>query len=196
MGDGNWDRLAYWQKNHPGNYAANGNNLPAGATDLRNLSGGPGITGPSRYQVYRYELENPDGVTPRHADGTIVPDVNFDGNLSNPTQEEEGHDIQGRIGCPNLFTTQCGDILGNLDRRVMIMTVLNCLEYSVNGNVNNVPVEDFAMVFMLQPYGQNPNPDPNTNEPEDGILVEIIGSIGQFSGLRQQVLHDVVQLYR
>jgi hypothetical protein len=88
FGDGRWARQQYWETNHPP-----GDDPPAGYID-----GASPIGGWTRYQTYRYEIENQQ--------------------VSIPMDE------QGAPAC----STQMPDPDRNRDRRVLNIAVVNCTE--------------------------------------------------------------------
>jgi len=183
IGDGNWDRAMYWAINHPGV-------VPPSLS----------LTGATRYEVYRYEIENPDNLTPTPTapSGNVLPNSVITNNSAVPAPltgengrpvEYTGGDGTVTAGCPNMFNAQCPDNLADMDRRVLITAVVNCIEHDVRGSADNVPVVDFMQVFLVEPYRSGPVQD---------ISVEVIGSIqgsgtgNPFEGLAR----DIVQLYR
>jgi hypothetical protein len=159
FGGGNWDRDAYWDVNHDG------------------LLKPPGYDAMSRYDVYRWEVDNgriPDnsGDTPTGEDGE--PSCYGGGTLSDPSDDPDG------VG------------MDEIDRRVMTLAVLNCVAlqqqgFSLNGNSPGLPVERFAKIFLTEPAsGQG-------TEQAD-IWAEVFGTVDP--GDQNSVLHDMVQLYR
>jgi Flp pilus assembly protein TadG len=74
------------------------------------------------------------------------------------------------------------------DRRVLITAVINCRENNVHGAMDNVPVENFAIMFLTEPVIN----DAATNG--DGIFGEMLGIVkaNQANG----VLHEFPVLYR
>jgi hypothetical protein len=134
-GNGDWDCADYWSINHT---AA----APAGCT-----SSNPTI---SRYQVYRYEITN-----------NLIGD--WSKNLA---------DTQGTKNPPGQSYTEAGgpycaasngvagvDITtGNLDRRNIIVPIINCSAQTALGNItggntaSNVPVAAFGKFFLTQPF--------------------------------------------
>lgn len=145
-GDGNWDRANYWATNH------SGDPLP------------PGYASMSRYEVYRYELENsPPG-------------------LGSTPQE---------IGAPTCSTATPISLPGR-DRRVLQVAVVNCLEHQalLGGNARDVPVENYAEVFLTEPAG-------NTDwwgASNGDLFVEMIGIVSPNTS--DSVLREYPVLYR
>lgn len=143
FGDGVNDAILndYWLTNH-------GVTLPGA------LSGG------TRYDVYRYEIDTPD-MTDKSAIG------GEDGNPSCSTAAPVNNPL--------------------LDRRVLIVAVMNCIEHGVSGNSANVPVEDFMQVFLTEPIGYEA-------ANEDDIYGEVLGVVDP--GADDGVLHEFPVLYR
>jgi Flp pilus assembly protein TadG len=107
MGEGNWDFDSYWQVNH-------GDSEPP-----QNLNGGV----PSRYRVYRYEIEQ----------GRVA-DVS----------------IGGESGAPACYSGS--DLPGTPDRRVLHAAIVNCQSLQLAGEQQyNVPVAAFGKLFLTLP---------------------------------------------
>ena len=106
MGEGNWDFATYWQVNHGDSGGAASN------ADV-----------PSRYRVYRYEIEQ----------GRVA-DVS----------------LGGESGAPACYS---GDYLsGTPDRRILHAAIVNCQSLQLEGEVQfNVPVAAFGKFFLTLP---------------------------------------------
>jgi hypothetical protein len=128
-GDGTWARAQYWATNHPGDPQP------------------PNYSSMTRYQVYRYELENePPGLV----------------------------DTPKEKGAPSCSTAApISDAA--MDRRVLPIAVVNCVENAalLNGNAQNVPVEAYADVFITEPIG---NTD-WWNANNDDVFLEVINLV-------------------
>ena len=114
MGEGNWDFDTYWQVNH------------ADSRPPPNLNGGAASNDdvPSRYRVYRYEIEQ----------GRVA-DVS----------------VGGESGAPACYN---GDLSGTPDRRILHAAVVNCQSLQLEGEVQfKVPVAAFAKLFLTLPLG-------------------------------------------
>ncbi len=83
---------------------------------------GPGAT---RFEVYQWELSNPGN---RHARGVGGGKTHYQGNICSGGVTPSGP-----------------------DRRITAMAIINCTEYGVNGHSTNVPVEEWADVFFVEP---------------------------------------------
>jgi Flp pilus assembly protein TadG len=117
MGEGNWDFDTYWQVNH-------------GDSGLRsNLNGGPASNAdvPSRYRVYRYEIEQ----------GRVA-DVS----------------LGGESGAPACY--RGGDLSGTPDRRILHAAIVNCQSLQLEGEVQStVPVAAFGKLFLTLPLARS-----------------------------------------
>jgi Flp pilus assembly protein TadG len=113
MGEGNWDFDSYWQVNH-------GDSEPP-----QNLDGGAASNAdvPSRYRVYRYEIEQ----------GRV-------GDVS----------IGGESGAPACYSG--GDLPWTPDRRILHAAIVNCQSLQLAGEEQfNVPVAAFGKLFLTLP---------------------------------------------
>jgi Flp pilus assembly protein TadG len=112
MGEGNWDFDTYWQVNH---------GADAGPPAM--VDGGPA---PSRYRVYRYEIEQ----------GRV-------GDVS----------LGGESGAPACYGG--GDLSAVPDRRIIHGAVINCQSLeSVNEPHSDVPVAAFGKFFLTLPLAR------------------------------------------
>jgi Flp pilus assembly protein TadG len=110
MGEGNWDFDTYWQVNHGD-------------------SGGPASNAdvPSRYRVYRYEIEQ----------GRVA-DVS----------------LGGESGAPACY--RGGDLSGTPDRRILHAAIVNCQSLQLEGEAQfNVPVAAFGKLFLTLPLARS-----------------------------------------
>ncbi|HKS86176.1 MAG TPA: pilus assembly protein TadG-related protein [Pseudolabrys sp.] len=114
MGQGNWDIETYWQVNH----GADGRPLPT--IDGAVVSN---ANPPSRYSVYRYEIDN--GFVADRSPG-------------------------GESGAPACYAG--GDLSDVPDRRILQAAVVNCLSLNLAGSAQfNIPVAAFAKFFLTLP---------------------------------------------
>lgn len=161
MGSGNWNfnnadanNPGYWQVNHPG--------VPVPAE----LSG-TGDNLPSRYQVYRYEIDH-----------NMIADAS----------------PGGETGVPK---TGCGTPITYVDRRLIYGAVLNCQsleddEYSLSGHQVGLPVQNFASFFITEPVKNIPNTEYDSN-----VFVELVDVTGRAgAGTLTNFARDETQLYR
>jgi hypothetical protein len=124
----------------------------------------PGYNTMTRYQVYRYELEHtPPG-------------------LVNTAQEN---------GAPMCSSAPPVSDAAN-DRRVLPVAIVNCIEHQaiLNGNAQDVPVEEYVDVFLTEPVGNSAW----WNATNDDIFVEVIGVVRP--NQRNSVLREYPVLYR
>jgi hypothetical protein len=126
FGNGSWDRAGYWTANH-------GGTLP------------PALTNATRYQVYRYEIDNA-------ATGTLP-------NYSSLGGENGDHRLGGT---GNYCSNQAGINNAAKDRRVLYLAVVNChcpdatctpLSGASVNNRGGVRVVAYVKVFLTEPVG-------------------------------------------
>ena len=133
MGNGVWDFDTYWSKNHPGltkpNSWSNGNL-------------------PSRYKVYRWEIDN-----------SHIPNNSPTGENGNPK-------------CSN-SSNQVND---SPDRRIIYGAVVNCQAASLKGgSQSNIPALAFIKMFMTVPMTKV-TATGQTDE-DDTLYVEMLGTV-------------------
>jgi hypothetical protein len=121
VGDGVWDFDTYWSINHPGltKPTSSWQGLPATA-------GSPwsNTNRPSRYQVYRWEIDN-----------SHIPNNFGSGGYEN--------------GNPQCYT---GTVNDSPDRRVLYAAVFNCTALGLQGSMGGAqqPATEFAKVFVTE----------------------------------------------
>ncbi|MCH8614766.1 pilus assembly protein TadG-related protein [Sphingomonas sp. SM33] len=178
MGDGAWDRDAYFRVNYK----------RAGVTPY--WSGGTGAgtwqfnTGlpanATRYQVYSWEMANR---------GTTVDGVSV---LGSRIASGSGGGALTSYGSPQCGTGQVPNST-TPDRRRISVAVVNCVAENVHGNSTNVQVVKWIDVFLVEP-------SLNRERTNNGdMYVEIIGETqsggnGQVAG--QVIKRDVPYLIR
>jgi len=186
-GAGEWDCADYWAINHP-----RGPSAATVGTALGGACGTPEQTTVSRYQVYRYEIDQGTGA------GGIADWSGRNGWASNGQS-----DLQGAANPPGEFETESGapfcasangvsgvdTTTGGVDRRILIAPIINCLAQTALGNIPGVgpsgtPVAAFGKFFMTQPYSAL----------KDGNLYgEITGLVSSADNVK---IFNLVQLYR
>ena len=117
MGNGEWDFATYWQVNHGADARTppNVNGAPAGNSNV-----------PSRYAVYRYEIEQ--GIIADRSPG-------------------------GETGAPTCYAG--GNLADRPDRRILTAAVINCQSLALPGGAQaNVPVAAFAKLFLTLPLAR------------------------------------------
>lgn len=113
----------------------------------------------SRYDMYRYEIDN-----------KMIPD--------NGKNRENGN--------PTCYSNPTNPPTDSPDRRVIYFAIVNCSQYALNGNRDNVPVAAFGKAFL---------PEPVVNKGgDDEMVIEFIDVVKV--GADDGVLHEIVQLYR
>jgi hypothetical protein len=166
MGDGNWDRDAYFRTNYvrsDGTYWSGGTGAGSWQANT-GLSPTVARTAPnyaSRYNVYAWEIAHRDqaidGVTvlgPRAPGATGATLVSY-GKPQCSAPQGYG---SGQV--PDATTP---------DRRRISVAVVNCTANSVNGNSTDVPVEKWIDVFLVEP-------SENRAKTNDGdMYVEVVG---------------------
>lgn len=164
IGNGVWDRDAYFRTNYlrgngtrwnSTNWRTNTNLSTAVATSAVNYA--------SRYNVYAWEIAN-RGMT---VDGVTVLGPNPPG-ASGSTLVSYGTPVCSQAQSPSYGTGTVPD-LNTPDRRRTAMAVVNCQQYSVNGNSTNVPVLKFVDLFLTEPSVARHNTG------QGDVYVEIIG---------------------
>jgi hypothetical protein len=169
FGNGDWNCADYWAVNHT---AA----APPGCTKANPII--------SRYEVYRYEIDN-NLVN----DWSAGPDGSRPDNTAGNKNSENGAPLCAGAG--NGVDTSTGAT----DRRVIFAAVINCEAQSAKitggATADNIPVADFAKFFMTQPVGEVS--DPNTPIDGNSLYGEMTGTI---SSLDKVVIMNQVQLYR
>jgi hypothetical protein len=151
MGNGDWDGNfeAYWNLNHPG--------VPP---PLGWSNGNP----PTRYDVYRWEIDN-----------TAIPNNSPSGENGNPT------------------CNTSGPTPDPIDRRIIYAAVINCVEAGLKGGSGDtVPALTFLKMFITQPMTKLPGT--GQIDEDDTLYVEMIDIVSP--GIDDEVVHDIVQLYR
>jgi Flp pilus assembly protein TadG len=152
VGDGNWDRLAYF-RSHPRDYpevAALAQNDTAGFNNL--LQGWFQTTTPTRYQVYKWEMQN--AAARLH---TGVSDIS--GSLKASSQPV--------CATPGITPSDT-----QIDRRVLTVAVVNCTAENVKGRTTDVDVAKWIDIFLTQPSLARTVGTPTTNS---DVYVEVVG---------------------
>ena len=160
MGAGDWNFTRYWQVNHTVGGVTRA--VPAAIS-------GTGADLPTRYEVYRYELDpNGDGDT----SDSIV------GDAARGTSET-GLPICGGSG------------ISVPDRRILYGAIIDCqaMEASglkFSGRLTDVPVRAFGSFFITEPI-----------KVDKDIMVELVDITGRGGrGTLDNFLRDEAQLYR
>lgn len=170
MGDGNWDRNAYYTTNGLGSIPTTWSNY--GYSELS------GRSTPTRYQQYRWEYE-------QHVAGG--------GQLNNspPNPMAGGFNVQRSPLCngPGLAPASTPD------RRVISIAVINCTAESVGSSTTDARIQKFVDVFLVEPSARRGSGSNLTTEASD-VYVEVIGEtvLGGGANTGQEIRKDVPYL--
>jgi Flp pilus assembly protein TadG len=156
MGDGNWDRNAYFRTNYVRSVAGPGGaagtpwtaaqwpvNTGLSTVVPRVVAGKPNPAYASRYNVYLWEIANRDNLV----DGVVVL------GPRNPGASGNSLVSYGKPQCSPAQGYGSGLVPDPTtpDRRRISIAVVNCLANNVHGNSTGVPVEEFIDVFLVEP---------------------------------------------
>ncbi len=185
IGDGNWGYQEYFRINHGCNQSANPTCKPADWDALSGEAGWP----PTRYEVYRYELETaPEAIV---MPAQTIYDA---GGNPNGTTAENGHTecFQGTpppIPGYSYFPSQNRDLALLGDRRIMPVAVANCNALEANGTSTNgkfsFKPSELVYAFLTEPMEKPPNSE---------IYGEVLGSLDEEA--QDALTRHAVQLYR
>jgi hypothetical protein len=122
VGNGNWDRDAYFRVNYGWDHAAwmSNTGLPADA---------------ARYDVYLWEIDNP----------------NVAGKGIGVAQPIPGSPGQAAFSYPATGVAGIGQNSTQPDRRTIAVAVLNCNALNAHGKTRDVPVPSWLKVFLVEP---------------------------------------------
>ncbi len=163
FGNGNWDFCGYWEVNH-GPCAAS----PWGAGAL-----------PTRHQVYKWEIENAQ--IPDADDGLPTTEDTGKTDLVSPNQScYRGPDL-----CMSPYEPGCAEPL--LDRRELVLAVINCEAQGLNGNEDNVRVAEWYLMFLTEPIGGVSK----GGDPQTSVVLETVGPFDD-----DRFLHREIIIYR
>jgi hypothetical protein len=186
IGNASWDYIEYFRINHGCNQSTNPTCKPAG-WDAR-TGGAPWP--PSRYETYRYEIEqSPDEIV---ATGRDI--YNADGSDSgfDTTENGQAECFQGtppEIPGYNYFPAMAKDLTLLGDRRILPILIANCNALEANGISTNgkfsFAVTEVGFVFLTEPMEQPPAAE---------IYSEILGTLDD--GAQDLIVRDIIQLYR
>lgn len=154
IGNGSWDRYAYFKSNSASYGTALGSASsatdPAFTSFLNSTFGTPA---PTRYKVYQYEMAHAATRLLSQTSGTMAAQPN-------PAN------MAGEPGSITPSET-------NVDRRVLSVAVINCNAAGLNGKVSDVKVQKWIDVFLVQPS------EPRTvgvRTANSDVYVEVIGA--------------------
>jgi hypothetical protein len=152
IGGGDWDFETYWTRSFGGAF-------PNGWSNANR---------PSRYEVYRYEIEN--GLT---------------------TRSTAGASGAGEKGAPACYTGGASTLTDDPDRRLFVGAIIDCQAAAAAGQLTGssggvIPVTGYARFFLTEPMDKN-----------DGtIWAEMVELLEPGTPGARNVIRDTVQLYR
>ena len=173
MGNGTWDINAYWRSNYGADYASQVSTSTYGAQPLGY---------PTRYQVYRWEMDNYS--------------TKLGAKAGSGGKTAYGTPVAGK--CLATPTSPYGLVPGGtvVDRRRVSIAIVNCKALNIKGNEKNVPVLKWADVFLVEPSisrvkcSKGSSCNTNYSDKTD-IYVEMIGETT--SGAAGQTAGQVVK---
>jgi Flp pilus assembly protein TadG len=172
IGEGNWDVERYWELNHGSAV------LPADMYQSFNNTAGPGAVGPSRYDVYRYEIDHQPDSGWLDDEGTWTTWGTGEG--------ENGHPI-----CSNA-TNNALPPTDDPDRRVIFAAMIDCLAEAGQGKTT-FNVNSYASIFLVAPMARDPA-DPSADSTIDVEIIDITGYGG--NGTLDAFIRDEAILVR
>jgi hypothetical protein len=161
IGDGNWDRFAYFKSNSGGSPY---NNFPELASLTATNTAGLntfltntfGTATPTRYQVYEWEMNH------------SVARLNSQSTAGGNNVYSRPSDLAGEPAGVVPGTNQ-------IDRRVLTVAVINCAAQGVSGHTTDIDVTKWIDIFLVQPSLARSTGVRTSNA---DIYVEIIGATG------------------
>ena len=170
MGDGNWDRAAYYASNLLGSMPTVWDNY--GYAELSNRST------PTRYQQYRWEYEQA---------------VAGGSQLTNTTFTNNGNWTVQRTPICNAAAAK--PPAATPDRRVISIAVINCTAENVGSNTTDAAITKFIDVFLVEPSANRGNGPTQRTEASD-VYVEVVGEtiLGGGANQGQEIRKDVPYL--
>jgi hypothetical protein len=155
IGNGDWDLASYWSTNHPTRAALS----PA---ELASISSFPARQ-PSRYDIYRYEIES----------ATYPNNLVADTSRGDPTRTGPNGAGTRESGLP-LCSNSPVSAAPDRDRRVIFAAIIDCLDNADNAGRSTLPVNSFASIFLVSPMLRG-----GSNDEENGVIdVEIVDITG------------------
>lgn len=172
VGDGAWDRSAYFYVNYGWSSTAWSGYIATGVQPITTNT-------PSRYRVYQWEIANRGSMI---GGKTILATRGLGAQPSDPVDHDSP--VCSSLQTPSTSGTVPGGT--NVDRRRISAAVLNCNAYNVHGGGNTVyPVLKWIDLFLVEPSVNRDRTDAND------VYVEIIGETG--SGGAGQTAGQVVR---
>ena len=175
IGDGIWDKVAYFRTHRNLNYSGTGGIEPSVTwSNYGPAPTDPLVTVPTRYQLYKYEAEN----FGTRLQTTTVGSLRAQGApLCNP---------------PGIAVPPAGT---GPDRRVLTIAVINCTSEGVSGKTPDVTVAKWIDVFLVEPSFPRGTGTSKRTEKSD-VYVEVIreSTLGGDATEGQEIRKDVPYL--
>ena len=161
VGDGNWDRDAYFQVNYGWTAPGTGTNSWTTKTGLSATA--------TRYQVYLWEAAHP------LPSGAGQPGIGTNQSVGSGGNQRWASSWTGNTPAPQRTCRAPGVAPGNLDtdRRVTAIAVVDCT--GLNGR-DTVKPTDWVDVFLVEPTIRRPDPKSAVRTDDGDVYVEIIGT--------------------
>lgn len=167
IGSDNWDIDTYWAVNHP--------TIPLTSSlmaDMKSMAitSSPGSIVPSRYDVYRYEIEN-----------NLVTDISQgDGIPSARTTETGAASCSVSAGGTPVVSPTRNDP----DRRTVFAAIVNCIENADEGGGRNTyPVEAYASLFLVNPMTRDDSDTSILPQDRNDLTIDVeVSDITGFGG--------------
>ena len=194
-GEGDWDYMEYFRLNHGCDALVNPTCQPADWP-----IGAPWP--PTRYHVYRYEIEMNEAVE----DGDPIPDPggtqtaeNGDGTIDedapiNGIGDDSCYKGTAPVNSYDFFADFTLDLDLLRDRRILPIAILNC---NAAGNPNGkftFEAAEFIFVFYTEPMPAPNDNNPNVQGADQNMYVEVLGELDE--GALEQLSREIVQIYR
>ncbi|MBY6015520.1 pilus assembly protein [Qipengyuania gaetbuli] len=175
IGDGNWDRAAYYATNGLGTMPTTWSNY--GYAELT------GRSMPTRYQQYRYDYDQRAANLNRRT---------FQHTRTSPPIKTVDYEHQGTPFCqaPGIAPASTPD------RRILSIAVINCTAENVGANTTDADILKFVDVFLVEPVARRVGPDGTRFTNNSDVYVEVIGAttVGGGGTSGQEVRKDVPYL--
>lgn len=168
IGDGNWDRNAYFRVNYGCTTSAQWQNaLAYGAT-------------PTRYQVYKWEID--------HKGETLCSQTVGGARIVSGAGANAVTDYDSPVCLPpGLAPSSTAP-----DRRRISAAVVNCQANGVKGNSQDVPVIQWIDLFLVEPSFRRQRNAPQRATGQQDVYVEVVESTTAASNASLQVVKKAV----
>lgn len=163
VGDGRWDFEAYWTRTY-------GARPRPADPETGSAWSNSDATRPSRYQVYRYEIDNNLTSTPTGSTSLA----------------------KGELGTPQCYTGDREALkTDTVDRRIFVGAILDCKAYATEMNGSSggkIPVTSYGKFFLTEPMDKN--------DARGTIWVEMLELVEPGTEAARNIIRDNVQLFR